>query len=197
MSANIGNVLSQPAFRHLNARVSDALAPSRTPPPVPSQIIPQKVKIFFAERTTRVFGIAAVYLVSSTETKIETASTIMPASENEIKENPANATDKTDAPSITYQMMLVSVLFALSARFLIVLDGQEKECGIMSKLSSIHCSDACRRFSAASHLKAIQTACQNLLLENSRVLQEIKSRFIALFLVSVILITKVNAVRSI
>jgi hypothetical protein len=67
----------------------------------------------------------------------------------------------------------------------------------MSKLSTIHCFDACRRFSAASHRKAIQTACQNLLLENSRFLQENKSRFIALFFVSVILLKKVNAVRSI
>jgi hypothetical protein len=95
------------------------------PPPVPSQIIPQNANIFFVERIKRVFGMAAVYLVSSTETKIEITSTMMPVTENDIKENPANATDKTAATSITYQMMLVSVLFALSARFLIVSDGQE------------------------------------------------------------------------
>ena len=93
------------------ARVSDALAPSKTPPPVPSQIMPQKAKMFFAEIAICVLGSVALYLLNRTETKIEMPRTIIAVRENENNEIPANTTDKTARPSITYHMTLVSVLF--------------------------------------------------------------------------------------
>jgi hypothetical protein len=51
---------------------------------------------------------------------MEIARIMMPASENENNEIPAKAMDKIAVPSITYHMILVSVLFALSVKFFII-----------------------------------------------------------------------------